>query len=66
MKRPDLPEPVGTPEAIQDGRPEAARVSPRRQSYIEESFAYAAYCASTVKGVERVCYEEFLRRWPRD
>lgn len=55
-----------TGEAPVQDDPAEPRSSPRAQSYIEESFAYAAYCASRVEGVERVSFEEFLRQWPRD
>lgn len=46
--------------------PTEARSMPRVQSYIEESMAYAAYRESHVEGDERIGFEEFLRRWPRD
>lgn len=57
---------AGNADAVQDDPPDALHASPGQQSCIEESFAYAAYCASRVEGVEQICFEEFMRRWPRD
>ncbi|MDQ3195450.1 MAG: hypothetical protein ACR2FI_03780 [Burkholderiales bacterium] len=66
MKRWNLKEMIGNAGTIQDDRRDAIRAAPPQQSCIEESFAYAAYCASRVEGVERIGFEEFLRQWPRD
>lgn len=66
MKRWNLKEMLGNGGATEGTHPIDALAVPRQQSYIEESFAYAAYCASRVEGAERVCFEEFMRRWPRE